>query len=112
LKISSLSPLLFVFPGLPNEPSADRLNPPSFLGKLFPLRATEMLIEQPKALAEKLFPKINACFIARDKGGYGQVQSDRETDFLRDALSSRRFARISPTTATAYRWLHETSPSP
>jgi hypothetical protein len=31
------------------------LNPPSFFGKLFPLRAAEMLIEQPKALAEKLF---------------------------------------------------------
>jgi hypothetical protein len=71
------------------------------VGKPLPLRA-----------AEKLFRRINACFIARDKGGHGEVQANRETDFLLNALPPRRFARISPSMVAASRRLHEASPSP
>jgi len=61
---------------------ANRSNPPSFFSEnLFPLRATETPIEQPRELAEKLFLKIKACFTTRDKGGHGDVHPDRETDF-------------------------------
>jgi hypothetical protein len=46
-----------------------------------------MLIEQPEELAERLFPKINACFIARDKGGTPGVQANRET-FFRECVAA------------------------
>jgi hypothetical protein len=75
-----------------------------------------MLIEQPRQLVEKLFLRIKACFIARDKGCYGwsfgEVRPNWENDFLSKRVAAPPLGRIMPSTVAVSRRLHETSPSP
>jgi hypothetical protein len=71
------------------------------LENLFAVCATEMPNGQPRELSEKLFLTIKSCFIARDKGGHGEVQPDREHDFLPKRLPRRCFARISPSSPSS-----------
>jgi hypothetical protein len=50
-------------------------------GKRFPKIPAQFPVGWTDEPTEKLFPRINACFIVRDKGGRGGEIAIQETDF-------------------------------